>query len=424
MKNIWKNIRKNMHTDTQQPSQQLTGLTALIAITSLLSSSVPVHAQVNTRVMVTIENLAPQQGTFQTPFWVGFHDGSFDTYDGNTPASNDPQPGSVAMERLCEDGNTGPISQDFAALVPDGVDATLAGPNGPIAPGESAIGNFLLDPSDPNTRYFSYASMIIPSNDFCISNGNPVAHPIFDTAGNLIADPFFVAGTQALDAGTEVNDELPENTAFFGQQMPNTGVDENGLIGTLGSDSTGVLGFLPPGSGGILDDPGFAMADFSLPGYPFVKMSFATAPAITDDRTYESFLSGSEEVPAIQTAAFGSAVYSLGNEGARLAFQHSFQPFFSFSGSLSNVIGAHLHLAPQGENGPIVAILLGDTPFLSESVDLEELDGELTASSLTGPLAGQPLDALIAEIEAGNVYVNIHTEDFQSGEIRGQLSRR
>jgi hypothetical protein len=413
-----------MRRDTEQPSQQLKTLTALLAIISLLSSSVPVHAQVNTRVMVTIENVAPQQGTFQTPFWVGFHDGSFDTYDGNTPASNVPRPGSVAMERLCEDGDTGPISEDFAALVPAGVDTTLAGPNGPIAPGDIAIGSFVLDPSDPNSRYFSYASMIIPSNDFCLSNGNPLAHPIFDAAGNFIAEPFFVIGEETLDAGTEVNDELPDNTAFFGQQMPNTGVDENGLIGTLGSDILEVMGFLPPGSGGILDDPRFAMADFSLPGYPFVKISFATAPAITDDRTYDSFLSGAEEVPAVQTAAFASAVYTLREEGTRLAFRHLFQRFFSASSGLPNVVGAHLHLAPEGQNGPIVAILLGDTPFLSESVDLEELDGELTARSLTGPLAGQPLDALIAEIEAGNVYINIHTEDFQSGEIRGQLSRR
>ena len=415
---------KVIRRDSVQPCPALKALTALLTLTGLLTSSVPVHAQENTRVMVTIENLAPQQGTWLTPFWVGFHDGSFDTYDGGTPASNDPQPGSVAMERLCEDGNTGPISEEFAALVPSGTDTTLAGPNGPLGPGDRAVGNFVLNPSDPHIRYFSYAAMIIPSNDFCLSNGDPQAHPLFDADGNLVAEPFFITGAEALDAGTEVNDELPDTTAFFGQEMPNTGIDENGLIGALGSDNPNVLGFLPPGSGGVLDDPRFAMADFSLPGYPFAKLSFATAPAITDERTYEAFLAGSKEAPPVQTAAFGSAVYTLGDAGTRLTFHHSLQGFFFSSGGLRNIVGAHLHLAPESQNGPIVAILLGDTPFLSESVDLEELDGELTARSLTGPLEGQPLDSLIAEIEAGNVYVNIHTENFPSGEIRGQLSRR
>lgn len=34
-----------------------------------------------TQVIVNIENLAPQQGTFLTPVWVGFHNGNFDIYD-------------------------------------------------------------------------------------------------------------------------------------------------------------------------------------------------------------------------------------------------------------------------------------------------------------------------------------------------------
>ena len=36
----------------------------------------------------------------QTPFWIGFHDGSFDSYNGNTPASSRPRAGSVALEPL------------------------------------------------------------------------------------------------------------------------------------------------------------------------------------------------------------------------------------------------------------------------------------------------------------------------------------
>ena len=381
----------------------------------LFSTSSPAAAE-PARVVVTIENLAPRAGTFQTPFWVGFHEGVFDTYDGNTAASSDPRPGSVAMERLCEDGNTGAIAQDFADLS-NGVDATIPGPNGPIAPGDVATRSFVLDAADPNHRFFSYASMIIPSNDFCISNGNPQAHEIFDVSGQLVARDFFVTGAEILDGGTEVNDEAPENTAFFGQQTPNTGASEGGLIGTLGSDRP-AIGFLPPGSGGILDDARFRMADFLAPGYPFAKISFASAPAIIDDRDFFVSLSGPDEVPEVDTGASGVGRYQLRDGGTTLEFDHSLR-------RLRDVVAAHLHLGAEGENGPVVAFLIpADLSALSrvESTRLRKrIEGTLSGGDLMGPLAGQPLDVLIAAIEAGNVYVNIHSGRAPSGEIRGQV---
>ncbi|MFK7895032.1 MAG: spondin domain-containing protein [Myxococcota bacterium] len=370
----------------------------------------------DTRVLVTIENLAPVAGTFQTPFWVGFHEGEFDTYDGNTPASSNPRPGSNAMEALCEDGNNGPIAADFADLS-YGVDTTIPGPNGPIAPGDIASQTFVLDGSDPNVAYFSYASMILPSNDFCISNGNPRAHLIFNDAGEFVGESFFVAGSEVLDAGTEVNDEIPANTAFFGQAAPNTGEDENGVIGTIGSDLE-ERGFLPAGSGGILDDSRFRMADFLAPGYPAVKISFSAADAIVEDLDYVGLLSGENEVPAVSGKSSGFARVGLRDEGTRL-------DYISFSKKLKKVQAAHLHLGQEGENGPVVALLLpADLEGLSKKEQRRidrRIETTLETGDLVGPLAGQPLDALIAEINAGNVYVNIHTEANPSGAIRGQL---
>lgn len=57
-------------------------------------------------VMVTIENLAPDNGTYLTPLWVGFHDGSFDSYDPDAAAS-------AGLERIAEDGNPADLSQAF-----------------------------------------------------------------------------------------------------------------------------------------------------------------------------------------------------------------------------------------------------------------------------------------------------------------------
>ena len=39
------------------------------------------------QLTVTVENLSPDAGTWLTPFWIGFHDGGFDLYDGGSPAS-------------------------------------------------------------------------------------------------------------------------------------------------------------------------------------------------------------------------------------------------------------------------------------------------------------------------------------------------
>ncbi len=212
-------------------------------------------------VTVTIENLAPANGNFLTPMWVGFHNGGFDSYDIGTPAT----PG---LERIAEDGNTGPISGEFLASGFGAVDATIPGPNGPIAPGDTATMTFNLDANAASSRFFSYASMIIPSNDAFVANASGTAHQVFDELGNFVGGSFVLMGSRVRDAGTEVNDEIPENTAFFGQMAPNTGVTENGTVQIHD-------GFLPAGSGGILDSEMFAGADFTQSGYQIARITLS-----------------------------------------------------------------------------------------------------------------------------------------------------
>ncbi len=210
-------------------------------------------------VQVKIENLAPETGGWLTPFWVGFHDGTFDIYDLGAPAS-------AELERLAEDGNTAPLSGNFMASGSGTVDATILGPGGPIFPGEAATMTFYLDPTDDANRFFSYAAMVIPSNDAFVGSASPTAHAVFDEHGNFVGGSFVILGSRARDAGTEVNDEVPANTAAFGQMTPDTGVDEGGVIHVH-------PGFLPTGSGGILDDPMFAGADFTQPGYQIARIT-------------------------------------------------------------------------------------------------------------------------------------------------------
>ncbi len=372
-----------------------------------LAASGVVLAQ-ETRVHVLLENLAPSNGTFQTPVWVGFHDGAFDLYDPGTLASSLPIAGSQAIESIAEDGNAGPLSADFATLGFGQTQGMLFGPGGPIAPGESASETFLLDAGAPSDRYFSYASMVIPSNDAFIANGNPVAHPVFDDLGNFIAEPFFVSGPGGVrDAGTEANDELPANTAFFGQMAPNTGV-------TTSMPIVQHPGFNPAGLGGILDDPRFRNGQFAHPGYPFVRVSFQASPAVTDFQLFQARIAGFNEVPVVQTDAFGLASAILLEGGTRLVV-------IVQTLGLEDLVAGHLHMALPGSNGPVVANLLMEPANPMGGADL--FLAEINTGDLLGPLADFPLDELMHRMDLGRIYVNLHSSAHPNGEIRGQLLR-
>ncbi|MEL6470380.1 MAG: spondin domain-containing protein [Cyanobacteria bacterium J06623_4] len=209
---------------------------------------------------VTVSNLAPENGTFLTPVWFGLHDGSFDLYNRNEPIT-------AGLERLVEDGNNEPLNAEFLAAGGGTVQGAVAGFDvgapGPVDPGE--VASVLVEDVDVNaesSRYFSYASMVIPSNDFFIGNGDPLAHQIFDDGGNFLGADFVVAGSNVLDGGTEVNDELPETTAFLGQTVADTGEVEGGGV-TLAE------GFIPGGR--VLSSDDFFNGDFTAPGYQVAR---------------------------------------------------------------------------------------------------------------------------------------------------------
>lgn len=234
----------------------------------------PENFMATSQVTVSIENLAPTNGTRLTPVWVGFHNGEFDTFDGGSAAS-------LALESLAEDGNNAPLSEDFNASGFGDVDGTVGA--APIQPEETVEQSFTVNTADG--QYFSFASMVLPSNDTFVGNGNPEAYLLFNDAGKFVGSDILVLGSEAYDAGTEVNDELPANTAFFGQAAPNTGVDEDGVVRLS-------EGFLPASEGGILAAADFVNADFTAAGYQFARITFSL-DSLRGDRTDET-LKGTE----------------------------------------------------------------------------------------------------------------------------------
>lgn len=157
-------------------------------------------------VTVTVQNLAPAQGVAFAPLRLGFHSGSFDSFDLGQVAG----PGIVSV---AEGGSGAAWFPAFAAADPGATLGTvLPNPAGPLLPGGSGHATFMVDPLQ--NPYFSFAAMVVPSNDFFIGNDAAREYRLFNAAGALRLPAITVRAGEVWDAGSEVFD--PAAAAFVG----------------------------------------------------------------------------------------------------------------------------------------------------------------------------------------------------------------
>jgi CHRD domain len=149
------------------------------------------------------------------------------------------------------------------------------------------------------------------------------------------------------------------------------------------------------------------------------------APVEAGDQDFVAHLSGRDEVPSNESLAQGQAIFHLSADGTQLDYK-------LIAANIDNVVFAHIHFAPAGVNGPVVAFLFGPAAAGGGRFSGVLAQGTITADDLIGPLAGQPLTALVDAMLAGNTYVNAHTNDgvapagtgpgdLPAGEVRGQI---
>lgn len=147
------------------------------------------------------------------------------------------------------------------------------------------------------------------------------------------------------------------------------------------------------------------------------------------EMVFTATLDGAQNVPEpIKTPATGTVEMRVSADGKTVAYKVTVD-------KLANVAAADLHLGPSSQNGPLVVKLWphgGGAKKGDFSGVLAE--GRFDAGDLIGPMAGSPFADLIDELKAGNVYVNVHTNDgmdppnsgpgdYRLGEIRGQLKQ-
>ncbi|MFZ0391997.1 MAG: CHRD domain-containing protein [Calditrichia bacterium] len=113
--------------------------------------------------------------------------------------------------------------------------------------------------------------------------------------------------------------------------------------------------------------------------------------------------SGDEEVPPVSGDGEVGGMFVLNETHDSLFY------YIRVTGLTGPLQAAHFHNAAAGTNGGVVKTLTGD--FVSG-----QASGVWTSSD------AEPLTAaLVSELMAGNIYVNIHTAAHPGGEVRGQL---
>lgn len=144
-----------------------------------------------------------------------------------------------------------------------------------------------------------------------------------------------------------------------------------------------------------------------------------------ENRNFIGVLSGREEVPPTDSRGRGVVKFRVAKDGQSISYK-------LIVANISNVTGAHIHLAPEGENGPVVFGLYSH-PAGGGRICGPIAEGSFTPADLVGPYAGSAdFSMFLSDLHADSLYVNVHTSDgvdstsgsrgdYPAGEIRGQL---
>jgi hypothetical protein len=157
-----------------------------------------------------------------------------------------------------------------------------------------------------------------------------------------------------------------------------------------------------------------------LPGVPACGDDDNPTQAATN---FSATMSGAEEVPAVPTAATGTATFTV--SGDQIVYT------INVTG-IQNAVLSHIHIAPAGENGPVRLNLCGTGAPLPACTS----GTGVLASGTNGTTVGAPpitFDSLVSAMRTGGAYINVHTDDgvappntgpgdMVSGEIRGQIA--
>lgn len=128
-------------------------------------------------------------------------------------------------------------------------------------------------------------------------------------------------------------------------------------------------------------------------------------------------LRGFAQVPPVLTAATGTFRARLG-EGT-IQYELTYQDLSS------DAFAAHIHFGHPTDNGGIVVFLCGGDDKPACPVRGGTVRGTITADNILAipeqGLMAHDARGFLRILRAGLTYVNVHTQNFPDGEIRGQV---
>lgn len=215
------------------------------------------------QVSVTIENLAGVNSVSFAPLHVGFGNGTFDAFNaGQTP--------SEAIISVAEGGSGSVWQPAFAAAEPNATRGTIGGP---LFPGQTRTQTFVVDTAV--NPYFTFASMVIPSNDFFIGSDSPMAYQLFNAAGQQQLSGITLKARDIWNAGSEVFSVA--GAAFLVNGSNPVRSDEGGVVGLNFSELSGF--------NGQTTAAGYVFNSQLSAGDDIYKISFTTSP-VPEPQTY------------------------------------------------------------------------------------------------------------------------------------------
>jgi len=136
---------------------------------------------------------------------------------------------------------------------------------------------------------------------------------------------------------------------------------------------------------------------------------------------FHARLVGYEEVPPISTTGDGHFRAEVVNTPKGRVIRYE----LSYEALEAEATAAHIHFGQPGVNGGIIAFLCGGGGKPACPAFAGTVQGTIAPASIVGPdgqgIAPGELDEAIAAMEAGVTYVNLHSTQYPTGMIRGQV---
>lgn len=131
--------------------------------------------------------------------------------------------------------------------------------------------------------------------------------------------------------------------------------------------------------------------------------------AAHEGKEFMAQLTPDQEPMEVESNAKGDAHIQFSEDGMSLEFTVNAQ-------GLENTMAGHFHSGAPGVNGPVEVMLFEN----GEPMDYngEVATGTVTEEDLVGDMNWEEFTKAMVE---GNIYVNLHTEQYPDGEIRGQV---